>query len=181
MTFTQLIKRSVLTGNYNQMICKECGIDKPIASFYKNKSIKSGIMSKCKDCTKKNVAKRYKENKDRIKAYSRVYYKEHKDERKKQDDDYKDKIQKLKTKCLKCGESRLYVIDFHHIDPREKDFNIPRKTHKRDFSIIEKEASKCVSLCRNCHAEFHYLYGVIPQNPVEALNNYLRGDDNSER
>ena len=155
------------------MVCKICGIDKPITEFYADNSVKSGIMSKCKECTKANVAKRYAEKKKEILDYHHLYYLRHKDKQREQDVDYHNRIQHLKTPCVKCGEDRLYVIDFHHINPSEKAFNINRKTCKSDFSVIENEVSKCVSMCRNCHAEFHYFYGVNPENPVEALNEYL--------
>ena len=89
---------------------------------------------------------------------------------------YKEKVDSLKTPCCKCGDPRLYVIDFHHINPEEKSFNINRKRSKSDFSIIENEVKKCVCLCRNCHMEFHHFYGVKPKDPINALNNYLKGD-----
>lgn len=64
-----------------------------------------------------------------------------------------------KTACVKCGESRPYVIDWHHLDPSTKTFALSRGTKERSTSAIIAEMNKCVCLCRNCHAEFHYLYG----------------------
>ena len=155
------------------MICKACGIDKPISAFYTDKTVKSGLMSKCKECTKKRVKEYARKNKEHISEYHKQYHLTYKEEQKKQNAQYKRKIQDLKTPCVKCGETRLYVIDFHHVNPSQKQFNINRKTSKTNFSIIENEASKCVSLCRNCHAEFHYFYGQNPEKPVEALHEYL--------
>lgn len=155
------------------MVCSHCGIDKPLSEFYKDKSVKSGHMSKCKECTKKQVSKRYAEKRESILIYYRNYHIGYRDKQIEKYSDYKKKIQALKTPCAKCGENRLYVIDFHHIDPSKKAFNINRKTAIKDFSIIEKEAAKCISLCRNCHAEFHYFYGGNPEHPVEALEEYL--------
>lgn len=155
------------------MICSCCGTDKPFSEFYKDKTLKSGHMSKCKDCIKKQVGKRYAEKRESILIYYRNYHIGYRDKQNKKYSDYRKKIQCLKTPCAKCGENRLYVIDFHHIDPAEKSFNINRKTSIKDFSIIEDEVAKCISLCRNCHAEFHYLYGTNPDNPVKALEEYL--------
>lgn len=82
-------------------------------------------------------------------------------------------IQSLKTPCLKCGESRPYVIQFHHIIPSEK--RIAHNLANYSMVAIDEEIDKCVCLCANCHIEFHHLYGVHPSNPIEALDEYLKG------
>lgn len=81
---------------------------------------------------------------------------------------------KWKHPCEKCGESRLYLIQFHHIDPATKEFCIGAQATSKTIEALEKEIKKCVCLCSNCHDEFHYLYGAKPQKPVEALEEYLR-------
>ena len=59
---------------------------------------------------------------------------------------------------MKCGESRIYTLDFHHKDPTIKDETIARMTSNRNkVEDIQKEIEKCVVLCSNCHREFHYL------------------------
>jgi Zn finger protein HypA/HybF involved in hydrogenase expression len=63
---------------------------------------------------------------------------------------------KSKCSCKKCGDTRPYVLDFHHIDPSTKLFDLGTAT-KRSISDIEEELKKCITLCRNCHSEFHYL------------------------
>ena len=78
-----------------------------------------------------------------------------------------------KTPCEKCGEYRLYVIDFHHRDNSEKNIEVVKCAKEHGVKKMWEEREKCICLCRNCHAEFHYLYGVKPDNPVEALNEYL--------
>jgi Zn finger protein HypA/HybF involved in hydrogenase expression len=66
-------------------------------------------------------------------------------------DDYK------KTcKCSKCSDTRWYVLDFHHLDPLQKKFNIGEAT-RFGLNKIKEELDKCIVLCRNCHSEFHYL------------------------
>ena len=155
------------------MVCNKCGVDKPATEYYSDSKRKSGISTICKDCTKNAVKKRSEIRRDEIREYHKKYYPAYKDKKRKQDEEYIEKIRSLKTPCAKCGEERLYVIDFHHIDPSQKSFNIYRKTRKSNFSEIEKEASKCVCLCRNCHSEFHYLYGQRPKFPIDALFEYL--------
>lgn len=86
----------------------------------------------------------------------------------------------LKTSCAKCGESRVWVVQFHHIDPEQKGFDIGSgsKIHKSKEDVVQ-EVKKCVCLCANCHKEFHYLYGQKPLNPVEDIKEYLNGGEAS--
>jgi hypothetical protein len=58
--------------------------------------------------------------------------------------------------CVKCNESRYYVLDFHHVDPNSKKFNLGDAT-KHGLNRIKEELIKCIILCRNCHSEFHHL------------------------
>lgn len=63
--------------------------------------------------------------------------------------------------CSKCQEKRYYLLDFHHIDPSTKIFQIGQGEAK-GWKKVEDEIKKCILLCSNCHREFHYL---------EKLNN----------
>lgn len=57
--------------------------------------------------------------------------------------------------CVKCGYNKCDdVIEYHHINPKEKDFNISQYI-KLSIEILKKEAGKCIPLCANCHREFH--------------------------
>jgi hypothetical protein len=58
--------------------------------------------------------------------------------------------------CLKCGEKKHYLLDFHHVDPATKLFQISQGESK-GWEKIKQEMDKCVLLCSNCHREFHYL------------------------
>ena len=58
--------------------------------------------------------------------------------------------------CVKCGCSKYYLIDFHHLNPLEKDFTISDNSHAK-IETLMKEIDKCIPLCANCHREFHYL------------------------
>ena len=46
-------------------------------------------------------------------------------------------------------------MDFHHLDPATKDYNIGRLT-TYSIDVMKHELDKCVLLCRNCHAETHH-------------------------
>ena len=57
--------------------------------------------------------------------------------------------------CTKCGTTDYRVLEFHHI--KDKTHNIAFMVN-RSFSWeeIEKEISKCIPLCANCHRLEHY-------------------------
>ncbi len=57
--------------------------------------------------------------------------------------------------CRACGEIDHSCLDFHHIDPKKKSFSISRRLLKENAARIDDEISKCVVLCKNCHAKFH--------------------------
>ena len=72
----------------------------------------------------------------------------------------RDYIQSLKHQCSKCGYDKcVEALEFHHINSQDKDSALSRYI-KRVFSpalkeLIDKEVSKCVVLCANCHREEH--------------------------
>ena len=55
--------------------------------------------------------------------------------------------------CSKCGDTRFYVMNFHHLDD-SKEFNISGKAVSRDSTLLE-EVDKCDLLCANCHQKLH--------------------------
>lgn len=56
--------------------------------------------------------------------------------------------------CIKCGYNKcMSALDFHHVNPVEKDFSISGGT--KSFESIKKELDKCILVCRNCHSEIH--------------------------
>ncbi len=69
----------------------------------------------------------------------------------------KEKAVKYKGgKCEKCGYDKcIWAFDFHHIEPKQKDFNISRYS-TTCWEKIKKELDKCIIVCSNCHRELHY-------------------------
>jgi len=56
--------------------------------------------------------------------------------------------------CILCGYAKcIGALHFHHIDDFLKEIEISKCS---TWSQVEHELSKCVLLCANCHAEFHY-------------------------
>lgn len=75
----------------------------------------------------------------------------------------KEGVKRLGGHCLKCGETRPYVLNFHHVNPEDKEFELSRLLANSNVKEFFSETSKCVLLCSNCHSEFHYLndnYGI---------------------
>ena len=54
----------------------------------------------------------------------------------------------LGGKCVRCGESDILALDFHHIE--HKVTNVANLRLKPWLEFIT-EARKCELLCRNCH------------------------------
>ena len=112
--------------------CSKCGKELPLTEYYSRGNGK--LRSECKDCHKSYVKGKYNERKTIVNDI------------------------KTSQKCAKCGESRSYVLDFHHKDPSVKDGTIARMTSNYNkIEDIQKEIDKCIVLCSNCHREFHHL------------------------
>lgn len=130
--------------NTDIIICNKCNQPKLKENYY----FSNGKLAQkvCKDCVRKKEKEKYQQVHNKI-----IEFKE-------------------KYPCKKCGCNKHYLIDFHHINPEEKDFSISENTHAK-FETLLKEIEKCIPLCSNCHREFHYL----EKNKNISLNEYLDG------
>lgn len=64
---------------------------------------------------------------------------------------------KSKLKCTSCGFSHPAAIQFHHIDPTQKDLAVSQIVgNARSWESIIKEIDKCIVLCANCHSIEHW-------------------------
>lgn len=58
--------------------------------------------------------------------------------------------------CQECGYNKCNAaLEFHHLDPNEKDFNISELKKTNFNEKIKSELDKCALLCSNCHREVH--------------------------
>ncbi len=62
--------------------------------------------------------------------------------------------------CWYCGynkgELSQAILDFHHVDPKGKLFNLTtRELVGHAWNKVWEEMQKCVSLCCRCHREYH--------------------------
>ena len=111
--------------------CPKCETNIPIDDFY-NKSTKESKkingFGYCKTCINKSTVERQRQLKQKC-------------------IDYKG------GKCLVCGYDKYPgALEFHHINPKEKDYAISRFKNRK-FESIQSELDKCVLLCSNCHKE----------------------------
>lgn len=110
-------------------ICPHCKEEKLLNLFYKRRGNKAS--SYCKECTS-------------IQAVTRQQ------NFKKQCLDYKG------GKCLSCGYNNYQgALEFHHLNPNEKEFHLASVKHNSFNNEIKKELDKCILLCSNCHREIH--------------------------
>jgi len=60
--------------------------------------------------------------------------------------------------CARCGFSNPAALQFHHRDPKTKEFSISQKLkiYKSSLEAIMKEIEKCEVLCANCHMIEHH-------------------------
>ena len=135
-----------------QVLQKECPHCKRLLTvdnfFYKDKA-HTTLSSWCKECHKESVLKTRQKSLDMYRIRDREKKSKYYRDKRSKVDEYK------KAGCAMCGEKELVCLDFHHIDPSTKEFNIGKQFHIRSFKDIEKEIEKCVVLCANCHRKVH--------------------------
>ena len=66
-------------------------------------------------------------------------------------------------RCELCGYDQCdAALQFHHVDRTTKSFAISAVGVTRAISKAREEASKCVLLCANCHAEVEGGFAQLP-------------------
>jgi transposase-like protein len=66
-------------------------------------------------------------------------------------------------RCRLCGFDRYAgALQFHHVDPSAKRFQLGGRGLTRSLKILREEAKKCVLLCANCHAMVEAGVATLP-------------------
>ena len=74
------------------------------------------------------------------------------------------------SKCCICGfNSYPEALDFHHVNPEEKEFPLSSNVMKSLEKQLE-ESKKCILVCANCHRGIHAGYIEIPKNYKDFFN-----------
>lgn len=127
-------------------VCSTCGIDKADSEFhYKNKA-KGKLSKKCKGCTLLYLREHYQQNKA---AYVDRALRSNPESSKR----FKAFARSLKLKCSNCPEDHPAALDFHHLDPSQKEHEPAKITSRK--KLLE-EIKKCIVLCSNCHRKLHW-------------------------
>ena len=127
-------------------ICTSCNIENELANFRKDKTRKDGHQPHCKRC-----ARAYHKS-----AYMEKYNEQVSVRNKQRADAARQILNKHKEThpCIKCGESCAACLDFHHLDPAQKDFTVSQRQNG-SLTLLMEEVQKCIVVCRNCHAKIH--------------------------
>ena len=83
-------------------------------------------------------------------------------------------------KCQICGYSKsMNALEFHHIDPKEKDFSFgSSRGSPQKWETLKEELLKCILLCSNCHKEVHEGITKLPANYQKFNESILDLEDN---
>lgn len=135
-------------------ICKKHGNTLFKQYFYDN-----SIHWKCMKCQSEYVQKR----RDHIKLLALAY---------------------KGNRCQCCGYNKcVSALEFHHINPEQKDFAIGSRGYTRSWNKVKTELDKCVLVCSNCHREIHSNLLECPTEIIKddnAVNNLIyKFKDNS--
>lgn len=128
-------------------LCPGCKETKSVDLFSRNKHRLDGLQRTCKQCIREAGIRSYNKNKQAYQSRSAAYNKS-----------ILDSVNQYKADhpCKKCGNSKYYLLDFHHIDPSIKDGDVNTIARTRSRKALWDEIAKCIVLCKNCHADFHY-------------------------
>lgn len=143
-------------------ICPHCGRNLPYSNFTFKDKTHTKLSSWCRDCQKEkakeirasNIEKyrsKDRENKNRVYRKKRGIINSYKE-----------------CGCVICGEKEPVCLDFHHINPDDKNFDIGKQFHIKATETIIKEIHKCVVLCANCHRKVHA--GIIKLEDYDIDN-----------
>jgi hypothetical protein len=110
----------------------------------------------------------------RNRAYNSVWYKKNSAKHKAvvaaNKAKHREEWQRFKStlQCAKCGASHPAIIDFHHLDPSEKDKTVNQLFKNYSYKKIREELKKCIALCANCHRILHYEERISQQDSEKS-------------
>lgn len=127
--------------------CSKCHQLKQLHNFGKRKTSRDGKQGKCKTY---------------VKEYAKIWYETNKDNRRAQIKT-SNKLAKIRNQefiidylskhpCIDCGNTDIRVLEFDHLYPQDKKYNISNLILEScSLMTLKKEIQKCVIRCSNCH------------------------------
>lgn len=130
-----------------QKICIKCNQEKSIDQFQKRKLSIDGLQTRCRECNSE---------------YNKIWYIQNREKRRIGIKSRKSKVREenakrlifyfLKNPCVDCKITDPLVLEFDHIDPNKKDFNVSYLLDgSHNWETIMREIVKCEVRCANCH------------------------------
>jgi hypothetical protein len=149
----------------NTKICTKCKIDKSLDMFSYDRG---KPRPHCKECRVKENGTYYRNNlEDRKKYHKKRLKKLYQNEetrirlnknaevaRKKKTTKYREFMKQ--KKCDICGFNDYRALQWHHLDPKTKSFNVATGVRFKCWDDTLKEINKCQCLCANCHRIVHH-------------------------
>lgn len=130
--------------------CTQCNVEKETTEFYHTSKRRSKIhlYGYCKICAINKVKNHQLNFKQACLEYKQT------------------------NSCISCGYNKhTTVLDFHHLDPSQKEFNISKyKKYTNISEDLKQELDKCIVLCSNCHREIHLGFLEYKNNKIEKIN-----------
>jgi hypothetical protein len=115
---------------FGNKFCRKCSTEKSVDDFYRRRAGKD-TSPYCKPCMISQTLERQRIFKSKC-------------------IDYKG------GKCKFCDYNKCdSALEFHHIEPNEKDFTIAHARLTKFSDKVKKELDKCILVCANCHREMH--------------------------
>ena len=116
----------------NCKICTECNVNKNLTEYHYHNKDKTQYAAKCKTCRNNADVLKMRQLKDIFLKYKG-------------------------EQCSVCGYNKCKgALEFHHLDPNEKEFNISDYKKIGINKEVLEELDRCIVLCSNCHRETHY-------------------------
>jgi hypothetical protein len=73
---------------------------------------------------------------------------------------------KCTLKCTQCGFDHPAALDFHHVNPSEKESLVSKLVSNGCFAAAMAEVQKCIVLCANCHRVHHHKENTVNIQPL---------------
>lgn len=126
--------------------CCSCNQLKDLDHFHKHSRSKDGRVSRCKICAKTSNRMWFERRKTSVLTNRRKKIKE-----------LLNISNNLKEAagCIVCKEKDCVCLEWHHINPAEKESNITRLIENNSSSKFYEEIKKCIVVCSNCHKKIH--------------------------
>lgn len=146
-------------------ICQTCKIEKEIKEFDRCQNKITGFDIYCKECKADRRKRDPEKRKQQMDSWLERGGKEKKAEyRVAIIEENINKIISLRIGCKYCDKIATFKtwcqFDMHHIDPSTKQFGWDRLINWKWDERHELEFPKCLLLCKCCHAQLHFDFGV---------------------